>query len=88
MSRFAPVEKGRGKLMVAAQPGKPLVTAPWAANDASDDRVEALCAALLQEPNMRLPGARWQGLAHRSARDGLEVSEVLMQILKNEGPKS
>jgi (2R)-3-sulfolactate dehydrogenase (NADP+) len=27
MSRFAPVGRARGKLMVAAQPGKPLVTA-------------------------------------------------------------
>ena len=121
MNRFAPVGRGRGKLMVAAQPGKPLVTAltgarmgfeassffvdqgdkprigqaflvidpaALAGNDAPDDRVEALCAALCKNPIWRLPGARRQGLAHRSARDGLEVSEVLMQILKNEGPKS
>jgi len=58
--------------MVAAQPGKPLVTA-----DASDDRVEALCAGPLQEPDARLPGARRQHLSHRSARGGLEVYEVL-----------
>jgi hypothetical protein len=77
MSRFAPVGRGRGKLMVAAKPGRPLVTA-----DASDDRVEALCAAPLQEPDARLPGARQQHLAHRSARDVPEVYEVLMQIHK------
>jgi LDH2 family malate/lactate/ureidoglycolate dehydrogenase len=90
MNRFAPVGRGRGKLMVAAQPGKPLVTAltgarmgfevssfsvdqgdkprigqaflvidpaALAGNDAPDDRVEALCAALLQEPDMAPAGS-------------------------------
>ena len=100
MSRFAPVGRGRGKLMLAAQPGKPLTgarmgfeassffvdqgdkprtgqaflvidPAALAGNDASDDRVEALCSAPLQEPDARLPGARRQHLAHRPARDGL-----------------
>jgi len=88
MSRFAPVGRARGKLMVAAGRFGSSIRPALAGNGGSDDRVEALCADLLQEPDRRLPGARRQGLAHRSARDSLEVSEVLMQILKNEGPKS
>jgi (2R)-3-sulfolactate dehydrogenase (NADP+) len=54
--------------------------AALAGNDAHDDRVEALCSALLQEPDVRLPGACREHLAHRAVRNGRKVSEVLMQI--------
>src|SRR5260370_25021065 len=44
--------------------------------------VEALYAALLQEPAIRLPNTCRQAIAWGSGRKGPKVSEVLMQIQK------
>jgi LDH2 family malate/lactate/ureidoglycolate dehydrogenase len=41
-------------------------------NDAYNDRGETmLCAVLLQEPPVHLPGTRRQAIAQRSGREGL-----------------
>jgi (2R)-3-sulfolactate dehydrogenase (NADP+) len=40
-------------------------------------RVEALCAAILQQPGTRIPGGRRLDLRARAAADGIEISDAL-----------
>ena len=42
-----------------------------------DERVETLIAAMLQDPGVRLPGARREALALTAARDGIAVPDAL-----------
>ena len=45
------------------------------------DRVEALIAAMTEDPGVRLPGARRRGNAERAGRDGVEIpTELLARI--------
>lgn len=46
------------------------------------DRIEALAAAALAEPGVRLPGARRQGLVDRAAVEGLVLTEAAMASLR------
>ncbi len=41
------------------------------------DRVEALVAAMLEDPGVRLPGARREALAAKAERDGIEIPPAL-----------
>jgi len=44
-------------------------------------RVETLCAAMLAEDGVRLPGSRRAALAEAAARDGIEVPDALLATL-------
>jgi (2R)-3-sulfolactate dehydrogenase (NADP+) len=46
------------------------------------DRVETLCAAMLEEPGVRLPGDRRLTMRARLARDGIAVADALMEELR------
>ena len=41
------------------------------------DRVETLVAAMLEDPGVRLPGARREALAAKAERDGVEIPPAL-----------
>jgi (2R)-3-sulfolactate dehydrogenase (NADP+) len=42
-----------------------------------DERVETLIAAMLEDPGVRLPGARREVLAQTAARDGIGIPDAL-----------
>jgi (2R)-3-sulfolactate dehydrogenase (NADP+) len=46
------------------------------------DRIETLVAAMLADPDVRLPGQRRQALAARAAADGIEVPAALLEQLE------
>ncbi len=46
------------------------------------ERVETLVRAMLQDPAVRLPGARRQALAAAAARDGVELPAALLDALR------
>jgi (2R)-3-sulfolactate dehydrogenase (NADP+) len=46
-----------------------------------DERIEALLAAMTEEPQVRLPGARRAALALQAARDGVAIPDALHQRL-------
>ena len=48
-----------------------------AGRDRYFERVETLIAAMLEDPNVRLPGARREALAARAAREGIDVAQSL-----------
>jgi (2R)-3-sulfolactate dehydrogenase (NADP+) len=60
-----------GQAILAVDPGA------LAGREAFLDRVEALVAAMLAEPGVRLPGGRRAALAATAAREGLAVPEAL-----------
>src|SRR5215831_6913844 len=47
-----------------------------------DERVETLIAAIVADPEVRLPGARRQALAEESMREGINVAATLYAQLK------
>jgi (2R)-3-sulfolactate dehydrogenase (NADP+) len=52
-----------------------------AGRDTYLSRVETLVAEMLQDPGVRLPGARRAGLAERTAREGIEIPQALADAL-------
>ena len=52
-----------------------------AGRDAYLDRIETLITAMVEDEGVRLPGARREALAARSARDGIEISQALADQL-------
>jgi (2R)-3-sulfolactate dehydrogenase (NADP+) len=61
-----------GQLFVIVEPGA------LAGDDTYLDRVEVLIAEMLKDDEVRLPGARREGLRRRAAADGIEVPETLL----------
>jgi len=53
-----------------------------AGRDVYDERVETLVAAMLADPEVRLPGARRQALADRAGAEGVEVPTELLDRLR------
>jgi (2R)-3-sulfolactate dehydrogenase (NADP+) len=53
-----------------------------AGSDIYNDRVEALVAAMLEEPGVRLPGERRHRLAAEAAKSGVEVSDAVLAQLR------
>ena len=60
-----------GQAILALDPGA------LAGSDAFLDRIEAMVAAMLADPGVRLPGERRAGLAARAGEDGPEVPDAL-----------
>ncbi|MEM5387136.1 Ldh family oxidoreductase [Paraburkholderia phymatum] len=60
-----------GHLFWAVDPGA------LAGSEAYLSRVDALIAAMLQDADVRLPGARRRSLADAAARDGIEIPDAL-----------
>jgi (2R)-3-sulfolactate dehydrogenase (NADP+) len=65
-----------GQAILAVDPGA------LAGQDAFLDRMEAMVAAMLGDPGVRLPGDRRAGLAARAAADGVDVPEALLARLR------
>jgi (2R)-3-sulfolactate dehydrogenase (NADP+) len=59
-----------------------LAPASLAGMDIYNDRVEALVEAMLQEPDVRLPGDRRHNLASAAVREGVQVSDTLLADLR------
>ncbi len=53
-----------------------------AGTDVYHERLETLIAAMLADPDVRLPGARRQALAEAAARDGIEIPPALETELR------
>jgi (2R)-3-sulfolactate dehydrogenase (NADP+) len=64
-----------GQAVLAIDPGA------LAGRAAFLDRVEALVAAMLADPGVRLPGSRRAALAARATAEGIEVAESLLKAL-------
>ena len=45
------------------------------------ERVETLVAAMIDDPGVRLPGARRDALAAKAAREGVEIAQALAEEL-------
>jgi (2R)-3-sulfolactate dehydrogenase (NADP+) len=56
-----------------------------AGHDVFDERIETLVRTMLRDPEVRLPGARRDGLAAKAARDGIEVPQPLLDQLAELG---
>jgi len=52
-----------------------------AGGDVYFERVETLVAAMLEDADVRLPGARRDALAQRAAREGIDVAPALYEQL-------
>ena len=52
-----------------------------AGRDAYLDRIETLIAAMVEDEGVRLPGARREALAAKSAKDGIEIPQALADQL-------
>jgi (2R)-3-sulfolactate dehydrogenase (NADP+) len=52
-----------------------------AGQDAYLDRIETLIEAMVEDDGVRLPGARRDALAEKSAQDGVEISQALADQL-------
>ena len=52
-----------------------------AGHEVFDERIETLVKTMLLDPEVRLPGARRDALAEKTARDGLEVPQPLLDQL-------
>jgi (2R)-3-sulfolactate dehydrogenase (NADP+) len=68
-----------GQAFLAFDPGA------LAGTDVYAERVETLVAAMLQDPEVRLPGARRRALAEAAAREGVDVPEALLAQLRQLG---
>jgi (2R)-3-sulfolactate dehydrogenase (NADP+) len=53
-----------------------------AGNDVFYERIETLVAAMVEDPNVRLPGQRRVALAHTAQADGIEVAPALLEQLE------
>ena len=62
----------------------PEALAGW---DRYHERVETLVAAMLDDPDVRLPGARRDALAARARIDGIDVPQALADQLEALGAK-
>jgi (2R)-3-sulfolactate dehydrogenase (NADP+) len=56
--------------------------AALAGRDAYFARVEALLAAMLEDPNVRLPGARRAALSRKASAEGVEIAQALADQLR------
>ena len=56
-----------------------------AGHDVFDERIETLVKTMLLDPEVRLPGARRDGLAAKAVRDGIEVPQPLLDQLAELG---
>ena len=56
--------------------------AALAGNDVYAERVETLVAAMLQDPEVRLPGVRRQRLAEQAAAQGVEIPQSLLDQVR------
>jgi (2R)-3-sulfolactate dehydrogenase (NADP+) len=65
-----------GQAFLAVDPGA------LAGDEVYAERVEALVAAMLQDPGGRLPGARRRALAETAAREGVEIAQPLLGELR------
>lgn len=65
-----------GHLFWAIDPGT------LAGNDRYLSRVETLLDAMLQDPDVRLPGQRRHGLASEASREGIDIPETLLTQLR------
>ena len=63
-----------------------LVIDPWAlaGREVYEERVETLIGAILQDPEVRIPGQRRASLAARSQAEGLEVADSLLAQIKTQ----
>jgi (2R)-3-sulfolactate dehydrogenase (NADP+) len=52
-----------------------------AGHDVFDERIETLARTMLLDPEVRLPGARRDGLAEKAAREGIEIAQPLLDQL-------
>lgn len=64
-----------GQVFLVIDPGA------LAGHDVFDERIETLVKTMLRDPEVRLPGARRDALAGKSARDGIEVPQPLLDQL-------
>jgi (2R)-3-sulfolactate dehydrogenase (NADP+) len=65
-----------GQAFMAIDPGA------LAGNDVFYERIETLVAAMVEDPNVRLPGQRRVALAHTAQADGIEVAPALLEQLE------
>jgi (2R)-3-sulfolactate dehydrogenase (NADP+) len=65
-----------GQAIVAVDPGALVGEAGYL------DRVEALVAAMIADPGVRLPGARRDGLAQAAAASGIEIADATLAELR------
>lgn len=56
--------------------------AALAGNDVFSERIETLVAAMLVDPDVRLPGQRREALARKAAAEGIEVPDALIKQLE------
>lgn len=56
--------------------------AALAGTDVFNERIETLVAAMLADPDVRLPGQRREALARKAAAEGIEVPDALIKQLE------
>jgi (2R)-3-sulfolactate dehydrogenase (NADP+) len=57
--------------------------AALAGTDVFQERIETLVAAMLQDDDVRLPGARRLALAQKAGAEGIEVAAALLDQLES-----